>query len=87
MKKFVLTLMVALMACVPWVTVIEAAEINHDQVVGFQEVTPVTVTQQAYQAFSTFSESLSWMRAFPRCGSTGQYQRWLEHFRVIEWKL
>lgn len=32
MKKIVLMLMVSLMACIPWVTVIEAAEINHDQV-------------------------------------------------------
>ncbi|WP_339181913.1 hypothetical protein [Paenibacillus sp. FSL R5-0701] len=47
MKKIVLMLMVSLMACIPWVTVVEAS----------------------------------------RSGSTGQYQRWLEYVRVIEWEL
>ncbi|MEK3773596.1 NPP1 family protein [Paenibacillus sp. FSL K6-4396] len=71
MKKIVLMLMVSLMACIPWVTVVEAAEINHDQVVGFQEVSPVTVTQQAAKRFQPFLKVYHGCVPFPAVDQQG----------------
>lgn len=64
-------LMVSLMACIPWVTVVEAAEINHDQVVGFQEVSPVTVMQQAAKRFQPFLKVYHGCVPFPAVDQQG----------------
>ncbi|KAA2291439.1 necrosis and ethylene inducing protein, partial [Clostridioides difficile] len=71
MKKIALMLMVSLMACIPWVTTVEAAEINHDQVVGFQEVSPVTVMQQAAKRFQPFLKVYHGCVPFPAVDQQG----------------
>lgn len=71
MKKLVLLLMVSLLACIPFVTDVEAAVINHDQVVGFQEVTPVTVTQITAKRFQPYLKVYHGCVPFPAVDQQG----------------
>ncbi|WP_366290945.1 NPP1 family protein [Paenibacillus sp. AN1007] len=69
--KFVLLLMVTLLACLPLGTTAEAAVINHDQVVGFQEVTPVTAMQITAKRFQPFLKVYHGCVPFPAVDAQG----------------
>lgn len=71
MKRIVLLLMVSLLACIPFATAVEAAVINHDQVVGFQEVSPVTVTQIAAKRFQPYLKVYHGCVPFPAVDQQG----------------
>lgn len=71
MKKLVLLLMVSLLGCISFVTDVEAAVINHDQVVEFQEVNHVTVTQIAAKRFQPYLKVYHGCVPFPAVDQQG----------------
>ncbi|MDQ0172861.1 NPP1 family protein [Paenibacillus tundrae] len=71
MKKYLLMLMVSLLACISIVPTAGAAEINHDQVTGFQEVVPATVTQKAAKKFQPYLKVFHGCVPFPAVNQQG----------------
>lgn len=71
MKKISLLLLAAMMAAFTVIPAASAAVIGHDQVVGFAEVTPATVTQQAAKRFQPYLKVYHGCVPFPAVDAAG----------------
>ncbi|CAH1221849.1 hypothetical protein PAECIP111890_05304 [Paenibacillus sp. JJ-223] len=71
MKKITLLLLAAMVAAFTVIPAASAAVIGHDQVVGFAEVTPATVTQQAAKRFQPYLKVYHGCVPFPAVDAAG----------------
>ncbi|QHZ46302.1 MULTISPECIES: NPP1 family protein [unclassified Bacillus (in: firmicutes)] len=78
MKKIAYVLFLSVLAFVGLTPSANAAVIDHDKVIGFKEVTPVTVTQKAAKRFQPYLKVASGCVPFPAVDAQGNTSGGLE---------
>lgn len=78
MKKLICLICLAFFASVIFVPTADAAVKNHDEIVGFKEVTPITVTQKAAKRFQPYLKVAHGCVPFPAVDAQGNTSGGLE---------